>query len=223
VIIHSGMASEFFHVYNRGVDKRLIFIDDYDYVRFLESLYLNNSTKNGLVNSWRWFKFQNPLATPLDFIKISEDDMLVEIIAYCLNPNHFHLEIKEIREKGMETLMHKQGTSYTMYFNKRHDRSGSLLQGKYQRKEIDTEDLILYVSAYVNGNPEIHKVGLARNWPYSSFAQYTGKESKFDFINCSKNFVLEQLSKKKTYEQYMNEVIEQSSKVKKNMKLLTFE
>ncbi len=217
------MASEFFHVYNRGVDKRIVFIDDYDYVRFLESLYLNNSIKNGLVNSWRWFKSQNPLASPLDFIKINEDDMLVKIISYCLLQNHFHLEIKEIREKGLETLMHKQGTSYTMYFNKRHNRLGSLLQGKYKRKEIDSEDLILYISAYVNGNPEIHRVGLAKNWPYSSCAQYISGESRFDFIECDNEFVFKQLPRKKPYEQYLKEVIEQSIGVKKDMKLLTLE
>jgi len=83
---------------------------------------------------------------------------LVKIISYCLNPNHYHLLLEQKQEKGITSFMHKLGTSYTKYFNAKNNRSGSLFQGSYKSVPIKTDAQLFYISAYINGNPEIHPV-----------------------------------------------------------------
>ena len=77
---------------------------------------------------------------------------LVEIVAYCLNPNHYHLIVKQISEKGIERFMQKIGTGYTNYFNKRYERSGALFQGKFKSIHIDSNEYLLHLSVYVFEN-----------------------------------------------------------------------
>jgi len=94
---------EYYHVYNRGTDKRKIFLDYKDYDRFIKSLDEFNSE----TPAWK-FEFE-----------VGPRIRLVEIIAYCLNPNHYHLILKQLKENGITEFMRKIGTGYTMYFNKK--------------------------------------------------------------------------------------------------------
>ena len=116
----------FFHVYNRGVDKRDIFIDDCDRYKFLNCLTkLNNG--NGRI--------------------------FVKILAYCLMDNHFHLLVEQTNESGLAKFMHRLGTSYTMSFNKRHKRSGSLFESRYKSKHIKDDRQLFHTFRYIHLNP----------------------------------------------------------------------
>ena len=123
-------VGEYYHIYNRGVDKRIIFNNRKDYQRFIKLLYYANDARS-LDNLNIDFTRGLPYGNLED-----ERDVLADIGAYCLMPNHFHLLIKEKEEFGISRFIHKIATSYSMYFNKLNERSGRLFQGPYKAKHI---------------------------------------------------------------------------------------
>jgi putative transposase len=159
----------FYHVYNRGVDKRAVFNDKFDYLRFLESIReFNRLDPAESLERQRYLK-RNP--QPEAFQKASGCllSYLVEVICYVLMPNHYHLLLKQNTEKGISKFMQKLSMGYTNYFNLKNNRSGYLFQGTYKAIQIRTGDKLNQLSAYIHGNPEIHGIAKAENWIWSSF------------------------------------------------------
>ena len=114
------------HVYNRGVDKRPIFLNDKDRVKFLgcmQELCLNNEIRHAT------------------------------ILAYCLMDNHYHFLVEQTRENGLAKFMHRLGTSYTMYFNKSYKRKGSLFESRYKATLIPEDRHLFHVFRYIHLNP----------------------------------------------------------------------
>lgn len=134
---------EFYHLYNRGVDKRKIFLDENDHLRFVRLLYVANSTTS--------FVFRDIERLPLKDVPRGEP--LVAIGAYVLMPNHFHILVKEIRNKGISTFMEKLLTGYAAYFNKRQKRTGALFQGRFQARHADHDAYLKYLFSYIHLNP----------------------------------------------------------------------
>ena len=195
---------EYYHIYNRGVDKRKVFLDQLDYSRFLKGLSDFNTKlvreerkrRKSELSSDSSSERKSELSSDL----VSSD--LVEIVAYCLNPNHFHLILKQVEERGIEIFMHKQGTGYSNYFNKKYKRSGSLFQGPFKSIHIDSNEYLLYISAYVNKNYFIHGYG-SGNWQYSSLLDYIGKRNE---ALCSKKIILDQFDNNfKAYEKFASD------------------
>lgn len=184
------------------MDKRKTFLDTRDYERFLLSMNLLNDEQEGLMIAWRDFKKSNPQVKLPEFLKFRNRKPLVEIIAYCLNPNHYHLILHQIKDKGIENFMHRVGTSHTKYFNKKNDRSGSLFQGVFKSIHIDSNEYLLYLSAYVNKNNFIHGYSKDDSWIYSSFPDYIGKRG--DKL-CKKDIVLGQFKNRNEYQEFVNE------------------
>ena len=140
--------SEFYHLYNRGVDKRIIFANTSCYKRFTTLLYLANGTEAVRLNN------QDKINRSLnDFDDGSRGESLVDIIAYCLMPNHFHILVREKSDSGISKFMHKLSTGYTMYFNKRYDRSGALFQSKFKATHANRDNYLKYLLAYIHLNP----------------------------------------------------------------------
>ncbi len=167
-------TGEYYHIYNRGVDKRQIFIDKEDHWKFFDCLRdLNNETyyedRLGILgiskNSIRDL-------TSYDFKRLGgflkEQNKLVDVVSYSLNPNHFHLILKQLQDEGISNFMQKVSTSFTNDFNKKYDRSGTLFQGRFKRIHIDNEQCLLWLLGYVNGNIEIHGLSKASDYPWSS-------------------------------------------------------
>ncbi|MFA6047511.1 MAG: transposase [Parcubacteria group bacterium] len=192
---------EYYHIYNRGIEKREVFLNTRDYERFLLSMNLLNDENDGLMVSWRDYKKSHLEAYLADFLKLGfrKRDPLVEIIAYCLNPNHYHLILKQVADKGIEKFMHKIGISHTKYFNKKNKRNGYLFQGVFQSVHIDSNEYLLYLSAYVNMNNFIHGYNNKSGWPHSSLADYLGQR-KSEFINI--DTVAKQFNNPKEYEKF---------------------
>ncbi|MEK7118799.1 MAG: transposase, partial [Patescibacteria group bacterium] len=118
---------EYYHLYNRGNDRRVIFKDNRDRNRFIALLYLCNGRSNAVdMNLY----FESGLKF-FDLLNKDIGDPLVAVGAYCLMPNHFHLLVKQTTNNGISVFMKKIGTAYSMYFNKRHLRTGSLYEGSY--------------------------------------------------------------------------------------------
>ncbi|MBI3458749.1 transposase [Candidatus Azambacteria bacterium] len=165
----------FYHIYNRGVDKRVVFNSNKDNFLFIKYLNILNDIDvvspriNGDIED------KSPKKT---------DQRLVNIIAYCLMPNHFHLLLQEITEGGISKFMQRIGTAYTMYFNDLNNRSGALFQGVFKSKYIDNEIYLQKIIDYIHLNPVLHKMSdgvkyMEINWPklleqykWSSYQNY---------------------------------------------------
>ncbi|MFA6295691.1 MAG: transposase [Candidatus Paceibacterota bacterium] len=174
------ILNDYYHIYNRGAHKAPIFLDANDYERFVALLFAANDFNRLKIN---WYI--------KDFWNEPNRDVLVEIFAYCLMPNHFHIGIKEIRENGISTFIHKILTSYTMYYNKKYDHSGTILQGNYKFKHIGNDEYFRYLIDYIHLNPygieepDLNKlakseyydqaVEYSKKYNYSSYKDYLGE------------------------------------------------
>ncbi len=136
---------EFYHIYNRGTDKRTIFKDVADYDRFLELLFLSNSFLAVDIRHVR--KSYEPI---YDF---ERGDSLVHIGAYCLMPNHFHILLTQAVEHGIQKFMQKLLTGYSMYFNKKYERSGALFESRFKSQHASTDEYLKYLFSYIHLNP----------------------------------------------------------------------
>jgi len=178
----------FYHIYNRGTDKRSIFLDNADLDRFMKYMRLLNKT--------------SPLRNLRDREKLIESNdtepRLVEFVAYCLNHNHFHFILSPIEVRGIEIFMQRLGTAYVMYFNNRYDRSGALFQGKFKDKHVNSNEYLLHLSAYVNLNDKTHGLprGKASGKIRSSWQEYLNTQSE---KICNKDIVLEQFQNRQEY------------------------
>lgn len=144
----------FYHVFNRGVEKRKIFMDDKDYHRFLFSLGDFND-KNSSINLFRKIEKVGDsvsVGNPISH-KIIEREPVVKIHCSCLMPNHFHLILEQIANGGVSKFMQKLGIGYTNYFNLKYERSGVLFQGKFKAVLIDRDEYLNYLIQYIYMNP----------------------------------------------------------------------
>jgi len=195
---------EYYHIYNRGVDKREIFADDSDYYRFLKSLKEFNQIEP-IISLYIKGRI-NVAAEPL------KTDKLVEIIAYCLNPNHFHLILKQLMDGGISEFMKRVGGGYTGYFNYKNKRTGVLFQGKFKTTHIDSNEKLIYLSAYVNGNYNVHNIKKAKN--FSSFPEYLANKK---FL-CNPEVILSQFSSIDDYCKYVENTVKEVNKIRADLK-----
>jgi len=144
-------TNEIYHIYNRGVEKRKIFLDDEDRFRFIHDLFEFNDI-NPVPNLTYYFKSQFK-EVGLPKIEREPRKLLVEILAFCLMPNHFHLMVKQKIDGGITLFMRKLGTGYVNYFNQKYKRVGPLFQGKYKIVHLCQDAHFLYLPYYIHLNP----------------------------------------------------------------------
>lgn len=188
----------FFHVYNRGVDQRNIFSTSHDVKRFLESMNEFNTEKP--IGSIYESSFLDP---KVRFNR--KKKRLINIIAYCLNPNHFHLILQQVRNGGISEFMKRLLGGYTWYFNNKHKRNGSLFQGTFKAKYIDSNEYLLHLSAYVNLNKQVHQLsGLTAKLSASSWDEYI---EKILTSICNKNVILKQFNNVLEYKHFSESLL----------------
>lgn len=179
----------YYHIYNRGVEKRNIFLDKQDYGVFLRFLkeYLLPLEHPDLL------KLQgiNPRRRP---INCNKD---IKLLAYCLMPNHFHLFIKQTSNDGLKSFMKALSTNYVMYFNYKYDRVGPLFQGIYKAARIETEEYYLHITRYIHTNSSelLTRDQPLQKYPYSSYAYYLGAAAP-DWIDVTEILSLFRSSKR---------------------------
>jgi putative transposase len=161
----------FYHIYNRGVEKRIIFEDDQDYKVFLKYLKeaLSPPPDSKLLKktiSLQGASFKGVPRQPKNF------QNQIDLLAFCLMPNHFHLLLKQSSKDSMESFMRSVITRYSMYFNKRYSRVGKLFQGHYKACLIKNDNYLLHLSRYIHTNPLENYSDLTK--AYSSYSQYIG-------------------------------------------------
>jgi putative transposase len=149
--IKQYVAGDYYHLYNRGVERRRVYMDDQDYRVFLGYL-------------------KEYLRVPLPYSRPHIDlSRKVELSAYCLMPNHFHLLVRQHDERGIELLMRALISRYVGYFNRRHQRVGSLFQDTYKAVRVNSDAQLHQVREYIHMNP-VALVDDVRKYPYSSLA-----------------------------------------------------
>lgn len=180
--IYSGQS--YYHIYNRGIEKRIIYMDDQDYQVFLK--YLKESLSEPNKNSGRKVVIKNQKnsvtfsATPrLPKNFLGE----IKLLCYCLMPNHFHLLIYQKDRKSLETFTRSILTRYSKYFNRKYKRVGPLFQGRYKAIRINNDNYLLHLSRYIHLNSAEYQKDLVKT--YSSYADYIGTK-KTPWINTRK-------------------------------------
>ena len=197
---------ETYHLYNRGVEKRQIFIDTQDYERFLKLLFFCNSENKVELRDLSDITFS-------DFLN-ERGKNIVNIEAFCLMPNHFHILIKEIEDGGISIFMKKILTAYSMYFNKKNNRSGALFGGTFKSSHAKSNEYLRYLFSYIHLNPaklldpewknniKTNRENLYRfceEYRYSSFQDYISNKNKRDISHIlTKNQYIENSDNKNT-------------------------
>ncbi|MEK7116549.1 MAG: transposase [Patescibacteria group bacterium] len=144
------VVGEYYHIYNRGNTKQNIFTDDKDRDRFAKLLYLCNSLEN--------IKFKEYIVDrKIDAWDFDKGEPIVSIGAWVLMPNHFHIYITPNKESAIENqisfFIKKLCTAYSMYFNKKHKRTGKLFEGHFKSAHIDSDRYAKYIFSYIHLNP----------------------------------------------------------------------
>ncbi|MDP3800328.1 MAG: transposase [bacterium] len=137
-----------YHVYNRGLDKTDLFRDGADYLKFVKGIhYLNDiNFKPEEIGSQE--RYQG-----LALEKSEHREELVDILAWCLMSNHYHLVLRQKIEKGIAKFMQRLGTGYTMYINTKYKRSGHVFQGTFKARIIESNEYFQHVTRYLHLNP----------------------------------------------------------------------
>jgi len=200
--------NEIYHVFNRGVEKRDIFLDESDYSYFVHNLYILNDQNNRLNTSRDFISKTSGDSTLMEVgLPSIKREPLVDIFIFTLMPNHFHLMLRQRVKGGVSKFMQKLGTSTTKRFNEKYDRVGPLFQGKFKAVLVKKDAHFMYLPYYIHLNPMVlidgsptsinKKVGFLEGYKWSSLPDYIGKKNFPSVI--SKDFLLEQFGNEKKY------------------------
>lgn len=193
--------NEYYHIYNRGVDKRDIFNTKNDIHRFTESIIEFNQIDR--IGSLRDNKQEKRFPAP----KALGKRPLIAIVGYCLNPNHFHFILKQLEDGGISKFMQKLQAGYTSYFNVKNSRSGSLFQGTFKSNIITRENYFNKLIGYVNNNYEVHDIPENKmNLVFSGDNEY--KNNNFQIISkIEGERILEIFGGNKNFEKHCKEIV----------------
>jgi putative transposase len=217
VILATG---EVYHVMGRGVARSLIFRRKEDYQRIFKVInyyrYVNPPLRFSFFRRLPLKKKETSLK------KLRESKRLVEIIAFCLMPNHFHLLLKQLQKKGTSTFMRNFQNSYARYFNTKYHRSGALFQALFKAVRIETDAQLLHVSRYIHLNlvsSFLVEIKNLENYPWSSFPEYM-KSRSLEFVD--PDLVLKQFKTEKDYKKFVFDQADYQRKLQE-IKHLTLE
>lgn len=168
---------EIYHIFNRGSDKREIFLQRRDFMRFRQTFYYYQTVGPKI-------RFSNFSKQKLNSLKPLPQDKLVEIICYCLMPNHFHFLIRQLKDNGISIFMSQISNSFTKYFNTKYKRIGPLLQGAFKSIRIENDEQLLHVSRYIHLNPIVSKLTKnLQDYQWSSCPEYIQRNNHICSIN----------------------------------------
>lgn len=197
------ITNQIYHTLNRGISSQLVFLNQKDYQRFLK-IFLFYQNVGPPISYSAFSKLSEKAKEELLRRLNQKRQFLVEIIAFCLMPSHFHFLLKQVQDGGVSLFMSQVSNSFTRYFNTSRKRIGPLLQGKFKAVPIETDEQLLHTSRYIHLNPYSSKVVNnlkdLENYSHSSFPEYLNLQ-KTD--NCQKNLVLDQFKNPSEYKKFV--------------------
>lgn len=174
-----------YHIFNRSIARQPIFLGQRDYQRGLDVLNFYSFAKPGIRFSHYNRLSQKDRKTFYDNLRKNQIKQ-IQILAFCLMPNHIHLLVKGIHNRGIQTLMTNFQHSYAKYFNTKNKRIGSLFQAMFKAKRIETEEQMLHIARYIHLNPItsyiVRNLTELENYQWSSYIDYLGKRN-LDLVN----------------------------------------
>lgn len=190
------ITGQIYHIYNRGTEKRRIFENRRDFLRFLDTI--------------KYYQLKGPKIRLSHYLRLPESKRIVlgkeksvEIITYCLMPNHFHLTIRQLEDGGITLFMTKLSLSYTKYYNLKYHRVGPLLQGEFRSVLIETDEQFMHLTRYIHLNPVVSfLVNRPDDYEWSSYNEYIGKSSE---NICAKEQVLALFKDVQSYIEFVND------------------
>ncbi len=215
------VTDHYYHVFNRGVAHQPTFLLARDYERFLFylSYYRHKEAPVRLSKLLQLSKdVRNNILKKLEI----ENHEIVEIIAYCCMPNHFHILLKQKTDGGVSLFMRKVTDGYTRYFNTKHQRVGPVFQGAFKAVHINNNEQLVHVSRYIHLNPIVSAVVRENDFlafPWSSLKSYMNNEIS-SFINSQS--ILENFRNPQKYLEFVNDQIDYGKRLEE-IKHLTFE
>lgn len=178
-------------------------MDNRDYLRFLHQLYELND-EDAVVNVKYYFNPETGTVESRPVYKAAKPRrLLVDILVFTLMPNHYHLMLRQTAENGITKFMQKLGTGYTLYFNKKYDRSGSLFQGRFKAVHITSSEHLIFLPHYIHSNPLKLNYGgstsieFLQRYRWSSFLDYIGIDN-FPSIS-ERQYILEMFGGESKY------------------------
>jgi len=182
--------NEIYHIYNRGVGKMNIFLDNKDHQMFLSRLEENLFPERIDKSEFSWNEKRRKILPSNSF----------NLICYCLMPNHFHLLIQQKTDLSITKLISKLCTSYSIYFNKKYNRVGAVLQDQFKAVLIKSNEQLLWTSFYIHKNPiEAGLVSNVYDYKWNSYLEYVN--SMIEPL-CKKDILLEQFKSKDSFVSY---------------------
>lgn len=180
--IKQYLPNSYYHLYNRGVEKRNIFLDKQDYSVFLS--YLKEYLTPKLIDELRLKLNDNSLDGEekdniLKQIKRNNFFDEIQLLCYCLMPNHFHLLIKQFLGNSIDRLMNSLCLRYSMYFNRKYKRVGKLFQGVYKAVVMETDEQLLYLTKYIHLNPFGYEIFEKTDYSFDITALLTSQPSSY--------------------------------------------
>jgi len=172
------VENSYYHIYNRGVEKRNIFMEDMDYAVFLSYLktYLLPKDEQTLQKA---LADENgnyaQKAEAIKLLRMNNFSDNVELLAYCLMTNHFHFLVKQTESTSIDSFMNSLSTRYSMYFNRKYKRVGHLFQGTYKAVLVESKEQLLHLTRYIHSNPGSKGVPF-QTYDYSSYRDYLNPE-----------------------------------------------
>ena len=188
------VTGEIYHIFNRGVNKLNIFFLEEDYRRFLQAA-IHYKTKTSKFSYEKGFSHDDPVSLS------STKKVGVQILAYSLMPNHFHLLVKQLIDGGITSYIRHLANSYSHYVSVKHKRSGPLFEGRFKNVLIESQEQLIHVSRYIHLNPLVSNiVSDLKSYPWSSYLSYIkGRE---DYL-CDSAMVTEHFKSGKDYESFV--------------------
>lgn len=184
---------EYYHIYNRGVAKLPIFTGTNNYHRFLKgvSYYQVSGPKPS-------FSLFTPTTRKLEL-----NNKIVEIVCYCLMPNHFHFLIKQLKDNGISEFVGKLSNSYTKYFNIKYKRVGPLYQGEFKSVLVKTNEQLIHLSRYIHLNP--FAAGITKDLESYIWSSYPEYINKIEPDICKKEIILDQFKSVEDYKKFVQD------------------
>ena len=213
-------TNEIYHIYNRGVEKRPIFLIRKDYLRFMALIdyyrYANCPVKFSHFRQLSAEERSNILAR-----LNKESRKLVDIMTFCLMPNHVHFLLKQLLDNGISKFMAKTTSGFSHYFNIRHERVGHLFQGNFGAVRIENDEQFVHVSRYIHLNPVssfLIKIEGIDNYEFSSFPEYVSPKIGF----CNTKEILSHFKSTSDYRKFVYGQADYAKQLE-NIKHLTLE
>lgn len=197
--------NEHYHIFGRGVNKEKIFIDERDRVRFIFLMTHFQSPTRIYNISWYIESFikKGSFSTKEDRVKDILKKRSVELVAFALMPNHFHILVRNLEDGVLSVYMHRVLTAYSKYFNAKYNKKGHVFESPFKAVHTKNNTQLLHLSAYIHKNPKELR-GWENNYdkyPYSSYQDYIGLNRWGNFL--STDIVLKQFKDQTKYKDFV--------------------